>query len=90
MSTAEVIAAVSAVLQHANTGVTPHEQATAIRAWWLKTTSPDGRPPCPFAVLSLALPDNVFTLAFQAHFDAATTTAEPTTTTADSDRHGAP
>ena len=72
LSTAEVIAAATAVL-HAHAGSTPQEQATAVRSWWLDTTQADGRPPCAFAVLSLVLPASAFAIAFQAHFDAATT-----------------
>ena len=68
---AEVIAAATAVL-NAHAGGTPLEQAGAVRSWWLDTTEADGRPPCAFAVLSLVLPAPAFAIAFQAHFDAAT------------------
>jgi hypothetical protein len=68
----EVVAAATAVLED-HAGSTPQEQATAVRSWWLDNTSADGQPPCAFAVLSLVLPAPAFAIAFQAHFDAATT-----------------
>lgn len=50
----------------------PQEQADAVRAWWLSHGGAAGRPPVPFAVLALVLPEPAFETAFQAHFDAAT------------------